>query len=62
MIEKKNNRQMYCSSCWKEKQEIKRDWKRKYDKSRKFRNYQTRMNSGFKRDFSLYLSYGYKEV
>lgn len=35
LIEQVNNRQKYCKSCWKEvERELKRNWKREYDKSR----------------------------
>lgn len=36
----RNKRKKYCLDCWKEKErELKRDWKRKYDKSRSFKDH-----------------------
>ena len=39
LIKVTSNRQKYCPTCWKEKEkELKRDWKREYDKSRSLEN------------------------
>jgi hypothetical protein len=36
LIRVTSNRKLYCDECWKEKEkEIKRNWKREYDKSKK---------------------------
>ena len=39
LIKATSNRQKFCRSCWREKErELKRDWKREYDKSRSLEN------------------------